>query len=293
MEWNHSVPSTALIASMVSWLDAVKQRQQQSEVLSSQPIHSRDLVHRMADLIHKDRFRIVVQPVIDLQTHAIVGGEVNSRLDHPEQGLLFPGKFLSAVEEAGLHSHFDHYIFWKTCALMQRLSRNGIGIQYLSCNFNRKTLSEKDITARLAEVADSFGIRREQLALEITEREQETDSGQFYGNIHQLKEAGFRIFVDDLGAGVTSLRDLWSYPVDVMKIDRALLPATDDEFGKNAYASLRNLVADLGIKVLCEGVETEAQHHFVLGVGCHYGQGFRFYHPMEEERFLCLMGEEN
>ena len=78
-----------------------------------------------------------------------------------------------------------------------------------------------------------------------------------------------------------------------MKIDRALLPASDDEFGKNAYASLRNLVADLGIKVLCEGVETEAQHHFVRGVGCHYGQGFRFYRPMEEERFLYLMGEES
>ena len=265
----------------------------QAELPAPQMNLKRELVTRMPDLIYYDRFQIVIQPVIDLETGGIVGGEVLSRLNHPEQGIIFPDKFLPAVDEAGLYPKFDHDIFRKACALMKRLADQDVVLQYLSCNFSRKTLSEKEIATRLATIADSYGVPHSRLAVEITEREQETDTEQFCQNLRQLKEAGFRIFVDDLGAGVTSVRDLWSYPVDVVKIDRALLPAADDEQGRSAYCGLRNLAVDLGCKVLCEGVETQEQHRFVLEAGCHYGQGFLFYRPMEAEQFVYLMGGKN
>ena len=250
----------------------------------------KELVKRMPDLIYYDRFQLAVQPVIDLQTGGIVGGEVLSRLNHPEQGVIFPDKFLPAVEEAGLYPKFDHYIFRKSCELMQRLTEQGVVIHYLSCNFSRVTLSEKGAATRLSKIADEFGVPHERMAVEITEREQETDSDQFCENLVEIKKAGFRIFVDDLGAGVTSIRDLWSYPVDVVKIDRSLLLATDTEQGRTAYRGLRNMAVDLGCTVLCEGVETEEQHRFVLDVGCHYSQGFLFYRPMDDEQFIYLMG---
>lgn len=250
----------------------------------------KELVKRMPDLLYYDRFQLVVQPVIDLQTGGIVGGEVLSRLNHPEQGIVFPDKFLPAVEEAGLYPKFDHYIFRKACELMHKLMEQGVVIQYLSCNFSRTTLSEKGAATRLCKIADEFGVPHGHMAVEITEREQETDTDQFCENLIDLKKAGFRIFVDDLGAGVTTVRDLWSYPVDVVKIDRSLLLAADTEQGRSAFRGLLNLVADLGCTVLCEGVETEEQHRFVLDVGCHYCQGFLFYRPMEDEQFLYLMG---
>ena len=265
----------------------------QAELPAPQMNLKQELVTRMPDLIYYDRFQIVIQPVIDLETGGIMGGEVLSRLNHPEQGIIFPDKFLPAVDEAGLYPKFDHYIFRKACALMKHLADQDVVLQYLSCNFSRKTLSEKEIATRLATIADSYGVPRSQLAVEITEREQETNTEQFCQNLRQLKEAGFRIFVDDLGAGVTSVRDLWSYPVDVVKIDRALLLAADDEQGRSAYRGLRNLAVDLGCKVLCEGVETQEQHRFVLETGCHYGQGFLFYRPMEAEQFVYLMGGKN
>lgn len=265
----------------------------QAELPAPQRNLKQELVTRMPDLIYYDRFQIVIQPVIDLETGGIVGGEVLSRLNHPEQGIIFPDKFLPAVDEAGLYPKFDHYIFRKACALMKRLADQDVVLRYLSCNFSRKTLSEKEIATRLATIADSYGVPHSRLAVEITEREQETNTEQFCQNLRQLKEAGFRIFVDDLGAGVTSVRDLWSYPVDVVKIDRALLLAADDEQGRSAYRGLRNLAVDLGCKVLCEGVETQEQHRFILEAGCHYGQGFLFYRPMEAEQFVYLMGGKN
>lgn len=295
MKKNNSFLSVALGAGLAAGAAFLYHKQKTSEqskgeIPAPQMNLEKELVKRMPDMIYYDRFQLAVQPVIDLETGGIVGGEVLSRLNHPEQGVIFPDKFLPAVEEAGLYPKFDHHIFRKTCELIHRLSEQEVAVQYLSCNFSRVTLSEKGAATRLSKIADEFGVDHKCLAVEVTEREQETNTEQFFQNLRQLKEAGFRIFVDDLGAGVTSVRDLWSYPVDVVKIDRSLLLAADEEKGRIAYRGLRNLAVDLGCKVLCEGVETEEQHRFVLDAGCHYGQGFLFYRPMEAERFLYLMG---
>ena len=262
------------------------------EMPSGQLKTENELDSQMLRLIEADCFRLMVQPVIDLQTGDIVGGEVLSRLNHPEQGLIFPDKFLPAIDEVGLYPKFDDYIFRKSCELMHSLMELGRKTEYLSCNFSRVTLSGNGIADRLVEIADEFGIPHERMAVEVTEREQEPDNDQFCENLMEIKKAGFKIFVDDLGAGVTTVRDLWTYPVDVVKIDRSLLLAADTEQGRTAYRGLRNLVVDLGSKVLCEGVETQEQHRFMLDVGCHYGQGFLFHCPMEKEQFLSLMGEK-
>lgn len=294
-----SILSAALGAGLASGaaFSYHKQKNREEESIArkgSAPLKpEKEMVMRMPDFIDYDHFRLAVQPVIDLQTGDIVGGEVLSRLHHPEQGVIFPDKFLPAVEAAGIYPGFDHYIFRKSCELMQRLRARGAAIQYLSCNFSRLTLSENEAATRLAKIADAFALPHECMAVEITEREQEKDNDQFCENLVEIKKAGFRIFVDDLGAGVTSVRDLWSYPVDVVKIDRSLLLATDDEQGRSAYRGLRNLVVDLGCEVLSEGVETQEQHRFVLDAGCHYGQGFLFYRPMEAEQFCRLMGTKD
>ena len=252
-----------------------------------------ELVARMPEFLRDDRFLLVVQPVIELQTGKIIGAEVLSRLEHPEQGMIFPDRFIPAVEAAGLHGEFDCEIFRKSCVLMHRLLKHEAKLQYLSCNFSRMTLSESGTPDRLCRIAEEIGVPCDAMALEITEREQDTDNDQFCENLIDLKKAGFRILVDDLGAGVTSLRDLWSYPVDVVKIDRSLLLAAETEQGRSVFHRLRDLAADLGCMVLCEGVETEEQHSFVIEAGCQYCQGFRFYRPMKEEQFFCLMNEIN
>ena len=293
---NKTVPFLAaifggcLVAGAAFFYQKKKDGEPRGPMAEPQPNVQKELVKRMPDLIYYDRFLLAVQPVVDLQTGGIVGGEVLSRLNHPEQGIIFPDKFLPVLEEAGLCLKFDHYIFRKSCELMQSLIRQGVVIQYLSCNFSRLTLSEKGIAARLSKIADEYGLPHNCMAVEVTELDRETDGDQFQENLIDLKKEGFRIFVDDLGAGVTSVRDMWSYPVDVIKIDRSLLLAAENDQGRSAYRVLRNLAVDLGCKVLCEGVETEEQHRFVLDVGCDYCQGFLFYKPMEAEQFRYLMG---
>lgn len=273
--------------------DCKDQKEQKVELPATQMTIEEELTKRMPELISNDRFMLVVQPVVDLKTNEIVGGEVLSRLNHPEQGMIFPNKFIPAIEEAGLISEFDYYIFGKACDLVSRITNQGINIQYLSCNFSRKTLSEKGITTRLSRIAENYRVMPDHLAVEIMEQEPETNTEQFYRNLQELKDAGFRIFVDDMGAGVTSDKDLWSYPVDVVKIDRSMLLAAETEQGRVAYQGLQNLAAGLGYKSLGEGVETEDQRQFVQNVGCHYCQGFLFFRPMEEQQFVQLMRDRS
>lgn len=257
-----------------------------------------ELRERMEEFLDRDRFSLMVQPVVDFRNARVCNGEVLSRLNHPEGCLVFPDVFLPLVDELGLYPRFDRYIFRKTCAWMRRSLDAGESFDALSCNFSRKTLSEAGLAQDLIEIADSYGVERSRLALEVTEREQETDTAQFIDNLKQLKAAGFRIILDDYGNGVTSVRDLMDYPLDIVKIDRSLLLHTQTEQGRAAYRALVAMAAELGAEVVCEGIETEEQSRFARDAGCHYGQGFLFFRPIaqdqvfEQIRRSSLSGEE-
>lgn len=244
---------------------------------------------RIVEFIESDCFELAIQPVVDFRTNAVCGGEVLSRLNHPERGMIFPDVFLSAVDAAELYPQFDRYIFEKSCAWLSQAIAKGEGLETLSCNFSRKTLSEENIAAQLAQIADRHGLPHKRLAIEITERERETDALRFYDNLQQLKANGFRVFLDDYGNGVTSVKDLMKYPLDIVKIDRSILLAAETDQGKAAYRALVAMAAELHAEVVCEGIETEEQSRFAREAGCHYGQGFLFFRPTRPENVFEVM----
>ena len=255
----------------------------------SQNTLNQELQTRIEEFIDTDRFILVIQPVMNLKTNTIAGGEVLSRLNHPERGVIFPDAFLPAVAAAGLYSEFDKYIFRKCCAWLSRSRCEGEGMELVSCNFSRKTLSEPDIASQLVQIADSYGLPHSSLGIELMEQEAETDMNQFYGNLKQLKNSGFRIILDDFGDGVTSVKDIIHEPLDIVKIDRSVLLAANDDQVKNVYRSMVEMAEGKGLEVVCEGIETEEQRLFAQDVGCHYGQGFLFYHPMSIDQVFEMI----
>lgn len=256
---------------------------------AAQKSMDQELTARMEEFMKFDCFSLVIQPVVDFAANTATGGEVLSRLNHPERGVIFPDDFLHSIDAAGLYPQFDRYIFQKTCAWLSRSLAAGENVEYISCNFSRKTLSEANIAMQLVEFADSYGLPHEKLAIEITERERETDAGLFLTNLRQLKSAGFRIFLDDYGMGVTSVKDIINYPLDTVKIDRSILYAANTDQGKAAYRALVAMAKELGLKVVCEGIETEEQGQFAKEAGCHYGQGFLYFRPIGTDQVLDMM----
>ncbi|MBQ8449099.1 MAG: EAL domain-containing protein, partial [Clostridia bacterium] len=170
-----------------------------------------ELKERMVEFLDRDFFSLVIQPVVDYKTNTVFKGEVLSRLEHPERGVIFPDAFLPVIDELDLYSRFDRYIFRKSCVWLQRSIAAGENMECISCNFSRKTLSEPTIAQDLIRLANNYGVSRDKLAVEITEREKQYNEPQLIENLKTLREAGFRIILDDYGTGVTSVNDLLNY----------------------------------------------------------------------------------
>ena len=152
----------------------------------------------------------------------------------------------------------------------------------LSCNFTRITISEKDFVTKIENIAKRYNFDRERLLIEITEDSIEKNLITAMYNILKVKELGFRIALDDIGSGYTSLVSLCEYPIDVAKIDREILLLAGTEKGEKLFGGIVSLAHHLGLKVVCEGVETEEQNRLVGESKCDYIQGWYYSKALPE-----------
>lgn len=238
--------------------------------------------------IRENRFLLEFQPFVELETGRVVGGEVLSRLRGEDQGLLMPERFLAAVDTTDAHGQFDYYVFQKACAWLSGLTDKK-ELRYLSCNFSRRTLSEERFAHTVLQIADRYGLPHRMLAIEVTEEEGPAARETMERNLEQLHQAGFSIFLDDFGAGVTSLNDLRRLPLDVVKLDKSLLDGAQTPRGLALFRNAARMAADLGLLVLCEGMEEEEQAQCARQAGCVLGQGYYYYQPLSAPEFVRLL----
>lgn len=239
--------------------------------------------------LNQDLFSMVIHPTVDFRTGRVLTGEALSRLHYPEHNAITADVFIPLLESMGLHSKFDRYVFRKCCIWMRQAAAEGRQFDRIDCNFSRKTLSQPDIVGDLIQIADSCEIPHSKLGIEITEWTCATDAQQIIKNLRQLKEAGFRIILDDYGSGVTSETDLQNFPLDIVKIDCSLLRNTATEKGDEAFRTLVRRFISMGAEVVCEGIETEAHDSFARETGCHYGQGFLYFKPISHDKVFDLI----
>lgn len=238
-----------------------------------------------------NEFKMYLQFIVDNKTKSIVSAEALSRWDSPEKGLIGPGKYIANMEISGLISKHDFYMFELACRQLQTWKDTRFGNISISCNFTRITLSEENFIDKLKMISNAYSFDRSKIAIEITEDAIEKDRETATQNVMLCKELGFRIYLDDLGSGYTSLANLCDYPIDVVKIDRDILLKTESERGKDLFSGIVALAHSLNIKVVCEGVENDELNAWVSASDCDYVQGW-FYSkalPAEEcESFIDI-----
>lgn len=238
-----------------------------------------------------NEFKMYLQFIVDNKTKKIVSAEALSRWDSPGKGLISPGKYIENMEMAGLISKHDFYMFELACRQLEKWNGTEFGNIALSCNFTRITLSEENFIDKLKMISNSFTFDKSKIAIEITEDAMEKNRETATKNVRLCKELGFKVYLDDLGSGYTSLANLCDYPIDVVKIDRDILLKTENEKGKDLFAGIIALAHSLNIKVICEGVETEKQNTLVSSSACDFVQGWYYSKalPLEEcESFIDI-----
>ena len=230
-----------------------------------------------------NEFKMYLQFIVDNKTKSIVSAEALSRWDSREKGLISPGKYIENMEVSGLISKHDFYMFEHACRQLEKWKNTEYGNISISCNFTRITLSEENFTDKLKMIAESYNFDKSKLAIEITEDAMEKDRKNATENVIRAKELGFKIYLDDLGSGYTSLSNLCDYPIDVVKIDRDILLKADTPRGRDLFSGIIALAHSLNISVICEGVETDEQNALVTESDCNYVQGWYYSKPLPLE----------
>ena len=232
------------------------------------------LLNKIRYGLKNKEFKMHLQFIVDNKTKRIVSSEALSRWETSEGEVIMPGKYIGLMEKSGLITKFDYYMFESVCDKLSKWADTDFKELTISCNFTRITISEKDFVAKIKDIAERYEFDRSKLIMEITEDAIEKNLDVARDNIIKAKELGFRIALDDIGSGYTSLISLGEYPIDIVKIDREVLLLSEKESGKKLFLGIISLIHNLNLKVVCEGVETEEQNTLVSRSDCDYIQGW-------------------
>ena len=237
------------------------------------------------------------QPKYDIETKKITGAEALVRWISKDMGFMPPGNFIPLFERNGFVIPVDHYILEEVFKFQKRALAAGKKPVTISVNQSRLHMTEANYLEKIRAMVNKYKLPKGLIELELTETvfgdlDQKRERENAVYIINELKKMGFTISVDDFGSGYSSYTLLNYLPMDVMKIDRSLLVASDDS--DRMQSILKNII-ELGhllnMKVLCEGIETEEQEKLLLSLGCRYGQGYLNSKPLKEEDFLKFWEE--
>ena len=236
--------------------------------------------------VKNNNFFLEFQPIIDIQSGNIVGGEVLTRLNG-NSGVLLPADFISAVKDKNMEAEFDQYVFGKTCRWIASHREVCKYLKYISVNFTRATLSIDGMADKILEKLDECGIERGFVAVELVENGGEAGIvvDGIKQNLSALKAAGMPIMLDDFGDGYSSFEDLKNYPVDAIKISRSVTENIQTAIGLRIFKSMINVAKDMDALIVCEGAETPAQIKAIRDCGVVYVQGYYFYRSVSPDQF--------
>ena len=221
-----------------------------------------------------DELVLHYQPQVRVADGRLTGVEALVRWQHPERGLLPPGQFVPLAEEAGLIVPLGARVLEEACRQAQAWRRAGTPV-VVWVNVSPVQVAQPDLARRVAGVLDATGVDPALIGLELTESALLADAS----SVVALSELGVRLAIDDFGTGYSSLDHLRRFPFDLVKIDRSFVAALDGARGTAIVAAVVGLAHALGLEALAEGVETEAQHDALRGIGCDLAQGFWFARP--------------
>jgi len=240
--------------------------------------------------IEQEQFDLHFQPMFSAKSHEIVGAEALIRWNHPVKGLLHPGDFLKLAEETGLIIPIGTWVLKKACQQLVDWRKAGIDIPQISVNLSPLQFQRQDVYQLAKRILEETGLDPSSLELEIVESVVVRNREAVAHTLTRLRDFGVRIAIDDFGTGYSSLQYLRDLPVDSLKIDRTFVSGLPFSPKDTAIVhAITSLGRDLGMTVVAEGVETEAQELLLQTMGCDRLQGYYLSAPRPREEFEQLV----
>lgn len=242
-----------------------------------------EIVEIMKTALRDNTFELFFQPIYDVEMKGFYKAEALLRLPSNSLGFVSPDEFIPIAEESGLINDITYQVLDKACAFIARLLEQNIRIEAVSVNFSIVQFMQDHLEERVLHIIEQHHIPSYVLCIEITESTLSTNLDAVASFIKSMSKKGIRFLLDDFGTGYSNISYVLSIPLHTIKIDKSLLwKAMSDEHSKIMLGYVIKAFKELGLRVLCEGVENTEQIALLETMGCDLYQGFYFYKPLPE-----------
>lgn len=249
-----------------------------------EPAIDKDRIARqISDGLNAGEFEMYFQPKVSAAYRNIIGAESLIRWHHSEQRVVGPNEFIPIAEAFG---HIGELTFFAMKTSIAQAAR-WPGELTIAINIPPSVLKQRDLAVSLGDMLSIHNLPAERVTIEITESELMADPDAAKAAIVRMREIGVRFALDDFGTGYSSLAYLQELPIDELKIDRAFVARLQDDDA--VIRSVLGLARNFGLKVVAEGVETDAQAKHLRELGCDYLQGYLFGRPAPPVEFRGLL----
>jgi diguanylate cyclase (GGDEF)-like protein len=244
--------------------------------------------------VEQKQFCVYYQPIICLQSGRLAGFEALVRWNHPRRGLVSPADFIPVAEETGLIVPIGEWVLHEACRHIRQcqLAHASHRSLSLSVNLSARQVAQPDLLDRIKEALTNSKLNPHCLKLEITESVVMENAEAAALMFKQLRLLGVQLSIDDFGTGYSSLSYLHRFPLNYLKIDRSFVSRLTTDHDNAIIRTISTLAHNLGMEVIAEGIETEEQYRQLRMLGCEYGQGFLFSHPVDDQGVRRLL-EQN
>ena len=237
----------------------------------------------------REQFFLEYQPIVDTRTGEYVGLEALIRWQHPERGRLLPADFIRVANDSGLIDRIGQWVVEATCKQIAEFAAAGIDIPHIAMNVSPRQFENHAMSAEILAQIEKYGVKPGKLAIEITEELLLDQNQHVLKELANLRASGVEISIDDFGTGYSSLQYLRDLPATRLKIDRTFVARIETSAADRAIIStIAHLAHALDMRVIAEGVETDAQYALLRASGCDEVQGFLIGRPLSVAQLYKL-----
>ena len=254
-----------------------------------------ELREEVIKALEEDQIRPWFQPQISTDTGRVTGFEALARWYHPKRGMIPPGEFLPAIEQAGQLERLAEVMLHHAFRALKSWDDQGVQVPQIGVNFAGPELNNPNLVQKVRWELDRFELAPERLAVEVLETVVASSPDDMVSrNINGLSDLGCRIDLDDFGTGHASIASIRRFSVSRIKIDRSFVMKSDrDPDQQRMISAILTMAERLGVETLAEGVESTGEHALLAQLGCDHVQGFGIGKPMPFDQTVAWIEAHN
>ncbi len=245
----------------------------------------------IVDALEDEQLCIYIQPKVNINDRKIIGGEALVRWRYKDNSMVSPGEFIPVVERNGIIIDVDIYVWTRVFSFIGRRLAEGKRVEPISINISRLHAFDPSFKDTIINLSKKYNVPPKYVPLELTESGFSENQEIMYDNMDELRNYGFTISMDDFGIGYSTMTMLKNQPVDEIKIDKGFIDDIENPKSQSILRHTVQMLKELNLDIIVEGVENEAQEKFLSECGCTNAQGYLYYKPMAVEKFEELLDD--